>query len=139
MERREAPGCLRGAPGEPCEGPPRAVAIRRAHPSDVGVRRLPALHRGVSARATFSPRRRRRFASDAPRSGLGESCCSRYVRLGMLSREPLGVVGQFEIGVLQEIVVRDLGREQCPVLRKVRYCPNSKETVLFAVHGVPIW
>ena len=44
MERREAPGCLRGTPGEPCEGPPRAVAIRRAHPNDVGVRRLPALH-----------------------------------------------------------------------------------------------
>jgi hypothetical protein len=30
-------------PGEPCEGPPRALR-GRAHPSDVGVRRLPALH-----------------------------------------------------------------------------------------------
>src|SRR6266849_4203703 len=41
-------------PGEPCEGPPRALR-GRAHPNDVGVRRLPALHRDARGGTTFFP------------------------------------------------------------------------------------
>ena len=87
MERREAPGCLRGTLGEPCEGPPRALR-GRAHPNDVGVRRLPALHLRRSRRDHVLPAPVR-VAADPPgdlQEFLGESAymfmiCSFHVHV----------------------------------------------------------
>ena len=56
MERREAPGTMPSVPCGP-SGPPRACA-RHAHPSNVGVRRLPALHHGCRGRGHVLPARR---------------------------------------------------------------------------------
>ena len=90
MERREAPGACERTPGEPCEGPPRAVAIRRAHPNDVGVRRLPALHlrhvgRGHVLPAPAAPLRTC-FRRSQQRLRRGESYVHDMFFLGMLSR-----------------------------------------------------
>src|SRR5712691_1971547 len=92
-------------PGEPCEGPPRALR-GRAHPSDVGVRRLPALHlrrcgRGhvlPSPAAPLRPGFRRSDGASSARRQAVFMICS----LGMMSRgratkstaERRGVQGQ---------------------------------------------
>ena len=85
MERREAPGA--------CEAPladlarvRRAPLRRRAHPSDVGMRRLPVLHRDAGSGATFSPRlaaplRRRTLQAERPRRNRFMICSRRnYVK-----------------------------------------------------------
>src|SRR5262249_49078908 len=54
VERREAPGARRRTLADH-DAVRRAPLRRRAHPSDAGVRRLPALHRGAQGGTTFFP------------------------------------------------------------------------------------
>jgi hypothetical protein len=106
MERREAPGCLRGTPGEPCEGSPRAVAIRRAHPSDVGVRRLPALHlrrcgQGHVLPAPTAPLRYGRFNGATSANHLFMICSIGIMSRRSRSIDRENVVRSGEIGSVQ--------------------------------------
>ncbi len=75
-------------PGEPCEGPPRALR-GRAHPSDVGVRRLPALH---LRRLRPGPRSPRANGAASLRTLHGAASANQHVHdmfyTGLLSRRP---------------------------------------------------
>ncbi len=133
MERREAPGCLRGTPGEPCEGPPRAVAIRRAHPSDVGVRRLPALHL-----RRFRPRPR------SPRAGCAAPRSRQTSEVGAVGEaNHLFMIRSFRNYIKngkkvagQQSGDRDVSSGR---FEKLGTAPIPRKPSYFAVHDVIIW
>ena len=91
-------------PGEPCEGPPRALR-GRAHPSDVGVRRLPALHLRHLGRDHVLPAPAAPFRTSPwmlkPASGRSESMCSWYVFIGISSRARLAPCNCLSAGYLR--------------------------------------